>query len=281
MSQDAPGPTQVKLPGLRAGLVVAAAKRYRVPARNRRWFTPLAFAALLLAAGGALAATAIFRNRDVIDTGQTGGTGESAGPYAIRIAPSHTDPEHPICLQLRFQSSRPAYGCGVAPTARQPFGLVVADGMSEESAERVIYGLVSADVARVSSLGESSTVEAVTTTEDRPGLPGRYFSLIVPDEGKIELAGFNTSGAEIAHIGSHEEFRAPPLSRAQAIVQGDPAGFAPTVVLAGKYVYDGERIEPRKAGRENLICVETRSAVNCFDTLLEAQAFSAALNAGP
>jgi hypothetical protein len=103
--------------------------------------------------------------------------------------------------------------------------------------------------------------------------------MVVPDEGKIELAGYNMSGAEIAHIGSHEEFRAPPLSREQAIVQGDPAGFAPTVVFARKYIYEGERIDPDKAQRLGLACVETRSAVDC-DRVPESQPFSAALDAG-
>jgi hypothetical protein len=277
MSSDASRPPELRLPQLRAGLVTAAARRYRAPANSRRWFTPLAFAALLLAGSAALAATAILRSRDVVDTGQTRGTGESAGAYAIRISPSHADPERPICLQLQFQASRAAYGCGVAPTAEQPFGLVVADGMSEESAERVIYGLVSRNIGAVTSFGESSTVQTITRTVDRPGLPGRYFSLIVPNEGHIELAGYNATGAEVARIGSHDEFRAPPLSRAQAIVQGDPSGFAPTVVPARRYVYEGERIEPPKAQRLRLICVETRSAVTCFDTISQAQAFSGRL----
>jgi hypothetical protein len=261
------------LPALHDALVTAAAQRYaRTPQRRRpRWLLPVAFACLLTATGVALAASGVFGGGTAIDRGQTPRVGEDSGPYAIRVSPAHADREHPICLQLQFEGSRPAYGCGVAPSAATPFGVVVADGLSEESSERVIYGLVVDEITEVSSLGQAGAQATVATVE-RPGLPGRYFSITVPNEGQIELVGNDASGNEVARIGSHEKPTEPPLSRDQAIAQGDPAGFAPTVVFARKYVYDGRAIEPEKAQRLNLVCVETRSAVTCFDSVAEAQA---------
>jgi hypothetical protein len=274
-AQQMPSPS---LPGLHDALVSAAARRYPVWQRRRPgWILPVAFASLVTATGLALAASGVFSGRAAIDRGRTPEAGEDSGPYAIRVSPRHADPQRPICLQLQFEGSRPAYGCGVAPTAFNAFGVVVADGLSEASTQRVIYGLVSDAVASVSSLGDTGT-QASAATVARPGLPGRYFSLTVANKGQIELVGSDSSGSEVARIGSHLTPTEPPLSREEAIAQGDPAGFAPTVVFARKYRYDGQAIDPEVAQRRNLVCVETRSSVSCFDSVADAQAFSGSLN---
>jgi hypothetical protein len=245
--------------------------------RRPRWILPAAFASLLTATGVALATSGVFNGRNPIDRGQTPKVGEASGQYAIRVSPKHADPENPICLQLQFEGSRPAYGCGVAPSGTTPFGVVVADGLSEESSRRVIYGLVSNEITTVSSLGEEGD-QATVPTVQRMGLPGRYFSLTVPNEGQIELVGIDASGGDVARIGSHETPTQAPRSREEAVAQGDPAGFAPTVVPGRRYRYKGRSIEPRQAQLRNLVCVETRSAVDCFDSVAAAQRFSRGLD---
>ena len=261
-----PEPGAVVLGGLERSLIEAAGRRY--PQRRvRRWAIPAVICGALAAGGVALAASGVLGGK-ALETGSTPEHGADSGPFAIRISPRHADPTRPLCLQLQFAGSRPAFGCGVRPSVDQPFGVVVADGLSEESTDRVIYGVVASDVARVSSIDDSGS-QAIVDSVAKPNLPGRYFSVVVPNQGQIELLGFDASGAEIAHVGSHEPPTEPPLSRDEAIAQGDPSGFAATVVPARRYLYRGETIDPREAERRHLVCVEGRVSVTCYDTIAE------------
>jgi hypothetical protein len=252
------------LPALESALVGAAAIRLSGPKR-RRWVLPAALASALVVGGVAVAATGVFSG-DVIDSGETAGQGPSSGPFGVRIAPQHADPAHPICLQLQFKNSRPAFGCGSSPSVAEPFGVVIADG----SPERVIYGLVTEEIATVSSIGDDGA-ELTAATQLRANLPGRYFSLIVPADSQIELIGRDPSGAEVARIGSQEPPATPPLSREEAVAVGDPAGFAPTVVPVRRIIYRGEPIDPSEVQRRALACVEGRSEVTCYDSVAEAE----------
>ncbi len=264
------------LPELEALLVAAAGSMpaKRLPIRQRLGM-PLAFAGLLATAGVAAAAAGVFGGGSgpAIDRGATPSGDYASGSYVIRVRPdsAHTNRGGPICLQLQFAGSRPAYGCGSAPTQAEPFGLVVVDGQSEGAVERVIYGLVADDVARVSALGEGTQHYDAATVVKR-GLPGRYFSLTAPNEGRIELVGFNSSGAEVARIGSRTTPDHEPLSHDEAVAQGDPSGFAPTAVPASSFVYRGQSIEPSKADRLGLVCVDSIQTVYCYDSVAEANA---------
>ncbi|MQA73958.1 MAG: hypothetical protein GEU88_06395 [Solirubrobacterales bacterium] len=123
----------------------------------------------------------------------------------------------------------------------------------------------------MSALGDGSQHYDADTTV-KPGLPGRYFSLTAPNEGRIELVGFDASGAEVARIGSRETPADKPLSHDEAVAQGDPAGFAPTAVPARSFVYRGESIDPAKADRLGLVCVDSLQTVRCYDSVEEANA---------
>jgi hypothetical protein len=263
------------LPELEALLVAAATPRVakRLPIRHRLGM-PLAFAGLLATAGITAASAGVFGGGGpAIDSGTTPTGDYASGSYVIRIKPDSSRAHHggPICLQLQFAGSRPAYGCGSAPTAAEPFGLVIADGLSEGAVERVIYGLVADDITRVSALGEGSQHYDAETVA-KHGLPGRYFSLTAPNEGRIELVGFDASGAEVARIGSRATPDHPPLSHDEAVAQGDPAGFAPTAVPASSFEYRGESIEPSKADELGLVCVDSLQTVYCYDSVEQANA---------
>jgi hypothetical protein len=133
-------------------------------------------------------------------------------------------------LQLRYEDRGPLYGCGDQPSEARPFGLVVADSLDEGSRERVIYGLVSSDIARVSVLGGGGEHTDVVT-EVKEGLPGRFFAVVVPHLGRIALVGYDASGQPRGRIGSLARPAHPPHSYAEAVAQGDPAGFAPAAPL--------------------------------------------------
>jgi hypothetical protein len=150
--------------------------------------------------------------------------------------------------------------------------LVVADSFYG-SPERLIYGLVSEEISSVGVLGEG-TQQTIAETKRKPGLPGRYFSILTPSEGapgapndgRIELVGYSASGSEVARIGSREEPPHKPLSRSQAINQGDPAGFAPTSKPPSRYVYQGREITPAEADALHLECVAYAREVRCAAT---------------
>jgi hypothetical protein len=258
---------QATLPELERLLVVAAAGA----ARRRRWRWPVALGSFVAIGAVAAAAAGVFYGEgSTVDSGQT-----EVGTYVVEIkSDSKSTPDDEICLQLRLGDGRPAYGCGVAPSAAKPFGVLIASYASEsdagaEPAERIFYGLVTSEISRVSVLGEGDEhVDADTVL--KPGLPGRYFSLIAPTEERIEIVGFNASGAEVARIGSREEPTHQPLSHDDAVAQGDPAGFAPTAVPVRHFSYQGEEITPEQASELGLVCVEGSERPPCYDSDEEA-----------
>lgn len=202
-------------------LLVRAARRQSAPRLGRRRWVLATAAATLVLAGGAAAATGVFH----VANGDT-----SNGSFSIEnlpvpaVAPGEP-PRGSVCLQLSYTEGGTSYGCGNRPTAASPFGLLVADSLEEASQERVIYGLVSSDIARISVLG-AEPIDAVT--EVKEGLPGRFFAALVPHLGRIEVVGYDAAGHERARIGSLAKPSHPPLSHAEAVAQGNPAGFAPT-----------------------------------------------------
>jgi hypothetical protein len=218
------GAQQSTLPALEH-LLIRAARRQTAPRfGRRRWILVTAAVALALA-GGAAAATGVLHIAD----GDT-----SKGTFSIESYPMPAaGPGEPspgsVCLQLSYDERGTSYGCGDKPTAARPFGLLVANSVAnlpeDESRERVIYGLVTGDIKRISVLGKRPISAA---TEFKKGLPGRFFVVLVPHLGRIEVVGYDAGGHERAHIGSLARPPHPPLSHAEAMAQGDPAGFAPT-----------------------------------------------------
>jgi hypothetical protein len=259
-------PEPAVLPGLEQ-LLVRAARRGAAPRRRLRgrWFLAAAAAALVLAAGAA-AATGLLP----IAEGET-----ATGTYAVEpvsiadlagIAPSAGE----VCLQLRLEGRGPSYGCGDAPTSSQPFGLVVADPLAEGSDERVVYGLVSDEIARISVLGERGE-RTESATDPQAGLPGRFFAVVVPFLGRIEIVGYDETGRERARIGGRARPSHSPRSRAEARAQGDPAGFAPTVPTPSTYLYRGKTITEAEAMRLQLACLQERTRFRCFDSTSEVE----------
>lgn len=212
------------LPELEA-LLLRAARRRAAPRRvRRRWMLALAAAALLLAATAAAAATGIFRVAD-------GSTSEGTFTVETRPVPAHGAGEPPagaVCLQLTYDGRHPSFGCGARPSAKKPFGLVVFDRLGESSREGVVYGLVTGNVARVSVLGPGGA-HYDAATEEKEGVPGRFFATVVPQLERIEVVGYDSGGRETARIGSLAQPAHPPLSHSEAVEDGDPAGFAPTI----------------------------------------------------
>ncbi len=206
-------------------LLIRAARRQTAPRLGRRrWILATAAVALALA-GGAAATTGVLHIAD-------GDTSKGAFSIESRPVPA-TGPGEPsrgsVCLQLSYEGRGTSYGCGDKPTVARPFGLLVADSVAEtpgdKSRERVIYGLVTSDIKRVSVLGKRP-ISAVT--EFKKGLPGRFFVVLMPHLGRIEVVGYDAAGHERGQIGSLARPSHPPLSHAEAVAQGDPAGFAPT-----------------------------------------------------
>lgn len=246
-------------------LLVRAARRHAVPKlTRRRWTLAVALASLTLA-GGAAAAGGVLHIAD----GTT-----SEGSYSVEGGPSSTAAREElpgsICLQLRYNDRGPAYGCGDRPSAREPFGLVVADPLGE-SPERVIYGLVANEIATVAVLhpdGGRTTAQ----TEAKPPLPGRFFSVAVQKDRQIDLIGYDFAGKRVAEIGSLAPPTEPPLSRRQAIEQGDPAGFAPGVAAPGSVNYQGHDIAPSEVVKLHLSCIESREVTRCYGSPAEIPA---------
>jgi hypothetical protein len=257
------------LPELEQLLVRAAQRRAAPRFGRRRWILAAAAAALVLA-GGAVAATGVLH---IVD-GRT-----SHGSFSVesRAVPASA-PDEPsrgsVCLQLRYENFGPSYGCGNPPARAEPFGLVVADSLQEGSRERVIYGLVSSDIARVSVLGLGGEHTNVGTLV-KEGLPGRFFAVVVPHLGRIALVGYDRAGEVRARIGNLARPAHPPLSHAEAVAQGDPAGFAPTVAPSSSYTYKGKSITEAEATQFELACVQGRREFRCFDSSAEAEARAA------
>lgn len=242
-------------------LLVRAARRRAAPRLGRsRWVLAVAVGALVLAAAAA-AAAGVLRI--------AGGT-TAHGTFSVeRATPTGEARSGSICLQLRYDGRGPTFGCGKAPTAATPFGLVVADRLEEGSRERVIYGLVGGDIARVAALGRGGE-HTDTATERKDGLPGRFFAVVVPHLGRIELIGYDAAGREVARIGSLARPAHPPHSKAEAVAQGDPAGFAPTIPNSIQFVFQGHGISEAEATRLGLVCVQGREANRCYRSEAEA-----------
>jgi hypothetical protein len=250
------------LPELEQLLVRAARWRAAPRLGRRRWVFAVAVGALVLAAAAA-AATGVIR----IASGTTAG-GTFSVERATLPGEAHAGS---ICLQLRYNGRGPSYGCGEAPTAAKPFGLVIADQLEEGSRERVIYGLVGGEVARVSALGEGGE-RTDAATEPKEGLPGRFFAVVVPHLGRIELVGYDSAGKQVALIGSLAEPAHPPHSKAEAVAQGDPAGFAPTVPNSSHFVFQGHGISEAEVTRRDLACLEGREVNRCYRSVAELEA---------
>jgi hypothetical protein len=210
----------------------AATRRRRV----RRTLTAVAGAALATTAGA----------------GATGSLGVFESTSSYDITEHRGTPNGRICLDLRVAAAnrRSLYGCGQAPTAATPFGMLVVD--READAERIVYGLVTDQIVTVRMGGRDAVTEA------RPGLPGRFFSFKVPDEGTVYAEGIGASGDVVATIGSKVRARTPPQSAAQARAQGDLAGFAPAAGPA-PFVHAGRVISGEEAQSQHLICSEDES----------------------
>jgi hypothetical protein len=250
------------LPELEHLLVRAARRRAAPRANRRRWILAVAAAGMLLAGGAAAAATHVF-----LASGETAGgtfTIESKRVPVGRAAPGS------ICLQLRFSGRGTAYGCGSRPSRSQPFGLVIADPL-DGGDERVVYGLVSEAVARVKLRSAvDSEIEAVT--EPNEELWGRFFSMVAPNDGTLQLIGYGAGGQILARLGRIGSTSAPLRSKAEAVRRGDPAGFAPGVSAPQSYMYKGELIDPALSGRLGLACLQERAVFRCYDSEEEAEA---------
>jgi hypothetical protein len=248
-------------------LLVRAARRRAAPrfARaRRRWVIAVAAASLLIV-GGAAAATSVVHIAD--GTTPYGAYSiETREPISVEASEGR---QGSICLQLRFNDGRPAYGCGVSPTASNPFGLVSADSL-EDSGERVIYGLVSDEIAKITVLHPSGD-RTTASTEAKTSVPGRFFSIATPGDSQIALVGYDSAGTEVARVGN----LAPPVdaahSRQEAIEQGNPAGFAPTAPPSSSLTYKGHSITPAEVERLQLSCLESGGATSCYDSSTEAE----------
>lgn len=262
-------PEPAVLPALEQLLVRAARRRAEPRRRIRRRGFLVALAGALVLAGGAAAATGVLP----IAEGDT-----AHGTYAVEpISRSEVAEGEPsageVCLQLRLEDRGPSYGCGAAPSATQPFGLLIADPLTEGSGERVVYGLVSDEITSVSVLGPGGD-HADAAADPVPGLPGRFFLVVVPHLGRIAVAGYDESGRELDRVGSLDRPWHPPGSQPEARAQGDPAGFAPTVPTPSTYTYRGMPITAAEARRMQLACLQERDRFRCYDSASEAEGAS-------
>jgi hypothetical protein len=240
--------------------LISAARRGARPRRLRGHRLGVLLAGTTLAAGGAAtAATQLL----TVDEGST-----ARGAYVIeRIS----DRDGNVCLQYRDETGRRATsGCGPRPSEQRPIGLVVADSRAVPN-QRVVYGLVSPSVARISVLGRGDDHVDVTS-HARDGIPGRYFMATVPNTPRIELVAYDAEGREIGRLGSREQAVHAPRSKEEAIAQGDPSGFAPTAAPVDAVEYRGQRIEPDEAARRGLSCTEDDIEIRCYDSAAEMEA---------
>jgi hypothetical protein len=230
---------------------------------RRRWILAIAVAGALLVAGGAAAATHV-----LLESGETAG-----GTFTIESkrvpAVGGNAPGGSICLQLTFSGRGSAYGCGSRPTESRPFGLVIADPL-DGGDERVVYGLVSEAIARVNVRGARGS-EVETETQANEELWGRFFSMVAPNDGPLQLIGYGADGEKVASLGSTSASSAPPLSKAEAMEQGDPAGFAPGVTAPHVYIYKGEVVDEALAQQLELACLQERAVFRCYDSEAEME----------
>ncbi len=256
-----PEPRPAVLPELEQLLVRAARRRATRRVPRRRWVLAVAIGALVLAAAAA-AATRVF---DVA----SGTTPHGTFTVARRpvSAPGVGGPRQgAVCLQLTYggPGGGSSYGCGRAPSPAHPFGLLIADPLAEGLHEEVVYGLVGADIARIAVLGDGGRHTFASTTS-KEGLPGRFFAVVVPHRGRVEVVGYGADGKARARIGSLATPSHPPHSKAEAIAQGDPAGFAPTLEPP-PMTFEGRRISSAEVTRLGLSCAIRRNVARCFRT---------------
>jgi hypothetical protein len=248
------------LPELEGLLLRAAhARTARRHAWQRRAGAAGAFLALALTGGAVATATGVLHLAD----GTT--------PEGITYTIDRQDGPGVVCLQLEFRDGgAPAYGCGSRPTAKDPFGVVIVDSLNV-AGHRVVYGLVTADIARVSVLGKGDA-HTDGATVAKPSLPGRFFSITAPRGSRVELVGYDRAGHERARIGSRRRPDHPARTREEARAQGDLSGFAPTVAAPDTFTYRNRPITPDAAAKRGLACEQDRHGVRCFDTEAELEA---------
>lgn len=216
----------------------------------------LTVAAVVSLAGVAVAATQIMS----LDEGST-----AYGRYEITRAP---DQGSMVCMNLRYKGHQPSYGCDVAPSRERPFGLVIADSGSSPS-ERLIYGLVSDDARRVTALtNDGARVDA--PAELRDDLPGRFFSMVVPNNGGVELVAYDAADRHMAHLGDRDPNEAGvqpgrPTTRDELRQRGEPLGYAPSVAMPDRFSYRGGTIARDDAARRGLSCTQDIDGVRCTD----------------
>ena len=61
------------------------------------------------------------------------------------------------------------------------------------------------------------------------------------------------------------------MSHAEAVAQGDPAGFAPAFAPPSTYTYKGKRIAPEEVLRLGLACLQEPEEFRCYDSPEEAE----------
>ncbi len=256
-----PEPQPAVLPELEHLLVRAARRRgaRRVP--RRRWVLAVAIGTLVLTAAAA-AATGVFD----VASGTTAHGTFTVGRRPVPASGPGESRQGTVCLQLTYggRGGGSSFGCGRAPSPAHPFGLLIADPLAEGLHEEVVYGLVGADIARISVLGDGDRHTDASTTR-KEGLPGRFFAVVVPHRGRIAVVGYGADGEVRARIGSLATPSHPPHSKAEAIAQGNPAGFAPTLEPP-PMTFEGRRISPAEVTRLGLSCAIWRNVARCFRT---------------
>jgi hypothetical protein len=248
------------LPGLEQALVRAARARraHRLP--RRRWALAVALGLVVLAAGVATATGVLD-----VTSGKT-----AHGTFTVkRRALSAVEGEVPagsICLELTYRGdglrAGTSYGCGRAPSPARPFGLVTVDYLAEGLHEEVAYGLVAGGITRVAVLGPGGR-HTYADTEAKEDLPGRFFAVVVPHRGQVELVGYGSDGRVRARIGSLAPPDHPPRSKEEAVEQGEQMGFAPTLTQPRLYL-EGQPIDSAEVRRLKLDCAFGRTVGICF-----------------
>jgi hypothetical protein len=255
-----PGFEPALLPELEQILVRAARRRRVRRLPRRRLMLAVAIGIVALGAGVATA-TGVF---DVI-------SGETAhGIFTVeRRAPSSVgggEPAGSICLQLTYSGAgfggTTSYGCGPKPTAARPFGIVIVDYLAEGLHEEVAYGLVADGVARVAVLGSGGR-HTYATTEAKDGLPGRFFAVVVPHRGRVELVGYAPDGRVVGRIGKLSG-TTEAHSKEEARAEGLQAGFAPTIAFPQEIIFEGHRISSAELRRLRPSCAIGRTVAICF-----------------
>lgn len=251
------------LPNLEHLLVRAARQRSTPRLQRRRWVMAAAAISVVLAGCAAAAVTQVF-----LATGEVDG-----GTFTVEVVrvsePDGDDAEGSVCLKLTFSGRGSAYGCGSEPSGARPFGLVIADPL-DGGERRVVYGLVVEKIARVRVISPHGTAEAATESNEE--LQGRFFSIVAPAGGALQLIGLANDGKLIASLGDSDPASTPPRSKAEAREQGDLAGFAPAVAPPDTYIYRGEVIPASVAIRRGLACVQEWSTFRCYDSEADAEA---------